>query len=61
MAISLPAVLRRLPYTERTAPPITLVAGTASLHEYAGTTSATLELEPFSLLEIGKAAPGAAS
>jgi hypothetical protein len=54
-AISVPAVLRHLPYTERVAPPITLVAGTPSLREYAGTTGAALEVEPFSLVEIGRA------
>jgi hypothetical protein len=53
-AITLPAPLRGLPYTERAAAPITLVAGLTSLREYAGTTGTALELEPFSLVAIGK-------
>ena len=50
--ISVPERLRGLAYTERWAPPITVVAGTASLQSRAGTTAATLDLEPFSLLWI---------
>lgn len=53
--IAVPALLRGLPYTERSAKPITLVAGTASLRNATGNTSATLELQPFSLIRIGKA------
>lgn len=54
LLISVLAPLRGLPYTERYAPPVTLVAGIASLHSLSGTTGATIGLEPFSLLEIGK-------
>jgi hypothetical protein len=54
LAISLPTFLRGLPVTERWAPPITLIAGPASLHTLTGTTASAIELEPFSLLEIGK-------
>lgn len=54
-SLSVPELLRGLPYTERWARPITLVAGTASLRIGTGTTSATFGLEPFSLLQIGGA------
>jgi hypothetical protein len=54
LVLPVPALLQRLPYTERSAPPITLVAGTASLHNETGTTAATLQLQPFSLVRIGK-------
>ena len=53
--LSVPQVLRGLPYIERSAPPITLVTGTNSLQNQAGTTGATFALEPFALLQIGKA------
>jgi len=51
--VSVPQLLRGLPYTERSAPPITLVAGAGTLQTRAGTTTAALELAPFSLLRIG--------
>jgi len=51
--ISVPQLLRKLPYTESWAPPITLVAGAASLHSQTGTTATTFGLQPFSLLRIG--------
>jgi hypothetical protein len=54
LRISLPAALQRLPFTERWGRPVTLVAGIASLENHTGTTGPTAELEPFSLLEIGK-------
>jgi hypothetical protein len=50
--ISVPKGLQGLRYIERWAPPITLVAGLASLQARTGTTAATIELEPFSLLWI---------
>jgi hypothetical protein len=56
--MSVPRVLRGLPYRERYARPIALVAGTATLRHESGTTPAAFELAPFSLLEIGKAASG---
>jgi len=56
--ISVPSGLRGLPYTERWAPPVTLVAGLASLQAGSGTTAATLDLEPFSLLWVGTAGSG---
>jgi hypothetical protein len=57
--ISLPQGLRGLPYTEHWAPPITLVAGTATLQGRTGTTTATMRLEPFSLLWIRGGPSGA--
>jgi hypothetical protein len=53
--LSVPLFLRGLPYTERSARPITLVAGIASLRNQTGTTTGTFELLPFSLLEMRKA------
>jgi uncharacterized protein YebE (UPF0316 family) len=52
--ISVPKLLRGLPYTERWAAPITLVAGTATLRNETGATGAVFALPPFSLLRIGK-------
>ncbi len=54
-SIYVPPLLRGLPYSERSARPITLVAGAATLRNQTGTTTAALELAPFSLLSIGKA------
>ncbi|HWF74528.1 MAG TPA: hypothetical protein VG186_14355 [Solirubrobacteraceae bacterium] len=51
--IAVPTGLRGLPYGERSAPPITLVAGAGTLENRAGTTTSDLELAPFSLLRIG--------
>lgn len=56
--ISVPQLLRRLPYTERSASPITLVAGAATLRNQTGITTAAFDLQPFSLLVIGSAPPG---
>jgi hypothetical protein len=53
--LSVPLFLRGLPYTERSARPVTLVAGIASLRNQTGTTTGTFELLPFSLLEMRKA------
>jgi len=50
--LSVPPLLRGLPYIERSARPITLVAGIASLRNQTGTTTGTFELLPFSLLEM---------
>jgi hypothetical protein len=50
--IAVPKALRGLHYVERWAPPITLVAGLDTLQARTGTTAATLDLEPFSLLWI---------
>jgi hypothetical protein len=52
---SVPGLLRGLPYSERWGRPITLVAGTGSLRRQSGTTTAKIQLEPFSLLRIGGA------
>jgi hypothetical protein len=52
-SLSVPLLLRGLRYTEWWGRPITLVAGTASLHTGTGTTTASFGLEPFSLLQIG--------
>jgi hypothetical protein len=52
-SLSVPALLRGLRYTEWWGRPITLVAGTATLHSGMGTTGAHFGLEPYSLLQIG--------
>jgi hypothetical protein len=52
--ISVPQLLRHLPSAERSAAPITLVAGTATLQTHTGVTASALLLEPFSLVAIGK-------
>lgn len=52
--LSVPKLLRGLPYTERSAQPITLVAGIATLRNETGTTTAVFALPPFSLLAIGE-------
>jgi hypothetical protein len=53
--LAVPQLLERLPYRERWARPITLVAGTSSLRTETGTTAATFALQPFSLVQIGMA------